>query len=323
MSTIILRDGKSRAAIAVQFGFNCYEFQAEIGGRVVDVIDTLPALLEGSRRPTHSGAPILFPFPNRIRRGRFRWDGVDYAAPIIPPRPDAIHGYALDSPWRVIEQGPSHAVGQWQLSVDAPDRVPAWPADCLLEVRYELQGPALRSQFRIVNPGSRPLPWGLGTHTYFKLPLCPEGRLEDCVIDAPAHKQWVLEDSLPTGDVVDVRPDKDIRHGRCLGHGPLDDVYTDLRWDAARDFRGAPAQGLICTMRDPAAGLKVLQTSDRIFRELVVFTPPERNAVCMEPYTCVTDAINVQQQGIDAGLRVLPPGEEVHTWIDIEVAECR
>jgi aldose 1-epimerase len=39
----------------------------------------------------------------------------------------------------------------------------------------------------------------------------------------------------------------------------------------------------------------------------------------MEPYTCVTDAINLHQRGIDAGWRVLQPGEEYATWIDIIV----
>ena len=46
------------------------------------------------------------------------------------------------------------------------------------------------------------------------------------------------------------------------------------------------------------------------FRELVAFTPPHRQAVCLEPYTCTTDAINLQQRGINAGLRVLAPGEQ-------------
>ena len=47
------------------------------------------------------------------------------------------------------------------------------------------------------------------------------------------------------------------------------------------------------------------------FRDLVLFTPPHRQAVCIEPYTCPTDAINLQARGLDAGWRVLDPGA---TW---------
>jgi aldose 1-epimerase len=44
------------------------------------------------------------------------------------------------------------------------------------------------------------------------------------------------------------------------------------------------------------------------FREVVAFTPQNRQAVALEPYTCTTDAINLQPRGVDAGLLVLPPG---------------
>ena len=48
--------------------------------------------------------------------------------------------------------------------------------------------------------------------------------------------------------------------------------------------------------------------SPRQVAELVAFTPPHRQAVCLEPYTCVSDAAHLQEQGIDAGWLSLPPG---------------
>jgi len=76
-------------------------------------------------------------------------------------------------------------------------------------------------------------------------------------------------------------------------------------------------QSLDCQIIDEAAGLQVLQRCDPVFREVVVYTPPGRNAVCLEPYTCATDAINLEQQGIAAGWRTLEPGGEFRTWIEI------
>lgn len=310
MTPLILEHGRARAAIAVEFGFNCYEFRAQVGGRGADVIDTLPEFLVDGRRPSHSGLPILFPFPNRIRGGRFLWNGQEFVIPPQPDRADVIHGYALDTAWRVLDHGPRHAVGQWQLSVDAPHRAAAWPADCLIEVRYDLEESALRSRIRIRNPDTRPLPWGFGTHTYFKLPLAPEGRFEDCLLRAPAHQLWVLDQFLPTGERIPVTVEKDLRQWRRIGTAPLDDVYGDVRPEG---------DALECLLRDPAAGLEIAQLCDPIFRELVVYTPPNRHAVCMEPYTCVTDAVNLHERGIDAGWRVLEPGGEFTTWIDILV----
>ena len=54
--------------------------------------------------------------------------------------------------------------------------------------------------------------------------------------------------------------------------------------------------------------LEIWTTGD--FREIVLFTPPHRNAVCVEPYTCVTDAVNLQANGVDAGWRELAPEEQ-------------
>ena len=39
------------------------------------------------------------------------------------------------------------------------------------------------------------------------------------------------------------------------------------------------------------------------------FSPKHREAFCIEPYTCVTDAINLAAQGFDTGWRTLPSGE--------------
>ncbi len=68
---------------------------------------------------------------------------------------------------------------------------------------------------------------------------------------------------------------------------------------------------------DPAAGLEIRQSFDSAFRELVVYTPPHGRSVCLEPYTCITDAIHLSELGIDGGWRVLDPGAEFRTWFQI------
>jgi aldose 1-epimerase len=43
--------------------------------------------------------------------------------------------------------------------------------------------------------------------------------------------------------------------------------------------------------------------------------------MCLEPYTCVTDAINLAPRGIETGWRVLEPGSEFRTWIEIKAGQ--
>ena len=314
MSVITITDhlSGSTARIAPEFGFNCFEFRAVVNGQVIDVLDSIPGFELGGHKPSASGIPILFPFPNRIRAGRFFWDNHEYSLPGSDDWGNAIHGLCLDRPWRVVRQSDDFVTGQFQLSVDAPDRRSMWPSDFVIEVDYELVRARLRARFRISNPGNQPLPWGLGTHPYFKLPLGTGSRPEDCLIEVPADKLWELDDCLPTGRILDVNPKNDLREGAYLRSLKLDDVYTGIRIDGPQ---------YDCVVMDERAGLQIVQTTPPIFREIVVFTPPNRASVCLEPYTCPTDAINLQANGMEVGWRVLGPGQEFHTWIDISAGQ--
>ena len=138
----------STASIAVAHGFNCFEFRAAVGeGVVVDVLDSAPGFADTGDKPSHNGIPLLFPFPNRIRGGRFSWDGRDYHLPedrvAYDGAGNAIHGFVLDRPWRVSERTGNSVTGEFRLSVDAPKRFELWPADFILRLRYTLAGAAL------------------------------------------------------------------------------------------------------------------------------------------------------------------------------------
>ena len=66
-----------------------------------------------------------------------------------------------------------------------------------------------------------------------------------------------------------------------------------------------------CDMHDPHHGLTVATEADAVFREWVVYAPPDKPVICFEPYTCTTDAFNLQARGIDAGMVRLKPGESL------------
>ena len=171
-----------------------------------------------------------------------------------------------------------------------------------------VRGATLHSEITVSNPDSKPLPWGFGTHAYFRLPLATDSNPNRCLIQAPAYQQWKLDACLPDGARSDVASSADLRDGAYYGDLKLDDVLSDLRTED---------DSIATTIYDEPAGLQVVQRFDKSFRELVAFTPPWSKAVCLEPYTCVTDAINLQQQDIDAGLRVLQPGGQWTGQIDI------
>ncbi len=297
----------STAKVLPELGFNCFSFVANLpDGRSVNVLDAVPDFETGTQRPSSSGIPILFPFPNRIRDGRFRWQDKEFE--IGPERGyfdafgNAMHGFCLDRPWLFFDVTENQVHGRFELHVDAPDRSDFWPANFILFVTYTVTGAELRMDVRIQNPDSVALPWGFGTHPYFRLPLGENGSPSNCLISAATGKQWELENCLPTGEIVPVPPEIDLREGTWYDTLQLDHVYTGLTHGP---------EGFESGILDEASGLQVRQLCDRNIREFVVYTPADRLTICLEPYTCATDAIHLEQRDISAGWRSLLPGREV------------
>jgi len=312
MTPIVLTNSQSgaKARILAEVGFNLFQLQVPVGSRTIEVLDATDDFATTGQSPNHNGIPLLFPFPNRIRGGRYNWEGREYILDAVHQdgQGNAIHGLVIDRPWRVVHHDDFTALGQFQLSVDAPDRLPLWPADFLIEVRYQLRDAGLRCDVRVVNPDRVPLPFGFGTHPYFRVPLAARSRSGDCLIQAPAAEEWELVGCLPTGRRIAVSGRKDLREGQELEGLKLDDVLTGLPDDD---------EGVESIVLDPSAGLQVRQVFDSAFRELVVYTPPHGRSVCLEPYTCTTDAIHLAERGIDGGWRSLSPGAEFRTWFEI------
>jgi len=289
------------ARIAPQLGNNCFSFRVEH-----PVLETV-AFEEFIKRPTSFGIPLLFPFPNRIRDGRFEFRGEHYT--VDPPR----HGFVRDKAWKVSDQGASDEKGAWiKSSIDAadyPDQIlRQFPFPFRLEVTYSLFHSALLMETVIQNTGERDMPAGFGIHPYFRKP-------EQGTIQVPAQKRWELADSLPTGSLLDVEGKYDLRHPGSLDHLELDDIFTDVT---------STTEGVVkCTLDDSKNRTQtVVEFDARQFPNIVIYTPPApRQAICIEPNTCPTDAFNLQSRGIESNVIILAPGEEMRLKVSIYLRE--
>lgn len=275
-------------------GFNLIHWA--VGGR--ELIYT-PPLNELVERPTRGGVPVLFPFPNRIRAGRFTSGGREYTLPLNDStKANAIHGFTPRAAWHAPESGAEGDAQCWlRSSFDSTaidDGRANWPGEYRLTLTIHLTATTLRYEALVENPGGTPLPFGLGYHPYFR--TTPASRLA-----TPAASRWDLDQSLPVG-IVPLDDAYDLRVPRPVAGLTLDDVYTDL--PAAAGMRE------VARLIDPDGTLTV--NADSAFRELVLFTPPHRQAVAIEPYTCPTDAANLAAQGWDYGWKELAPGA---TWV--------
>lgn len=311
---IVLRDAASgsTAAILPGLGFNCSSFRPVVGGEAIETLWAAPGFGTAGSRPTRSGIPLLFPFAGRLSGETFAFGGREYRVKSAGRSGGyPIHGLVFGRPWRVVEQAAEWATGVFQAAVDAPELLAEWPADFRIAVTYEVAGPELRCGVRIDNPDAegRPLPFGFGAHPYFRLPLGGPAP-DECRVTVPAAEYWELAEMLPTGRRLPVSIANDLRAGPRFGDLTLDDVLT-----------GLPAGGgsVRTTIVDPGSGRVLTQTFDAACRHCVVFTPPHREAIAIEPYTAVPDAFALAARGIETGLRVLAPDESVDLRILIRL----
>lgn len=312
MEPLSLTDAATGASAKILsgLGFNCYSFQPVLDGQPSEVLWSEDDFASGQCKPSHSGIPILFPFPGRLRGSHLAYEGQTYPLGSDDGRGNAIHGFVLNRPWRIVERLPHRVVGEFHASIDEPGLNRRWPADFRLTVAYELRGNALLAEIEVHNPGAGRLPFGLGLHPYFRVPLAAAGHADECRVTVPAAEYWELSSMLPTGRRLPVDGPRELASGMSFRQMQLDDVLTGLHLEAGQ---------CRATIEGGASHHTLELRFDAAFRECVVYNPPHREAVCIEPYTCVPDAYELQATGIDAGLRYLPPGDVFRARFDIKV----
>jgi aldose 1-epimerase len=231
---------------------------------------------------------VLFPWPNRLRDGRWRWRGTELQLEVSAPEtPVAIHGLVSWQPWSVLAvEDDAVTVG----TLLAPR--PGYPFRLAVAIDHRLAEGSLETTFRVRNAGEEAAPFGLGMHPYLHV----GGRVDDAELTLPARTALDLDAGLPTGGS---RP-FDGGIGR-IGDRALDDALTDLDRDGDGWARARAA--------GPAGRVEL--AVDRAWRWLQVYTGdtlPEgerRRSVALEPMTCPPNAL---ADGTD--LVVLEPGAE-------------
>lgn len=291
------QEGIAVARIVPEFGNNLIEFGICHKSHWIPVIEPIDfdTLCE---KPTSYGAPILYPYPNRISNRKFKFEGNTY----VLDEP-ARHGLVRDKPFKVDAKGASKKEGAWlkcSLNSEAfPTILRQYPFPFILEVTYTLRDSTLEMLSIITNTGNRNMPLGFGIHPYFRRP-------SQGTIQVPAHRRWELFNNLPTGRIFDVEGKYDIRQPTELDDLILDDVFTDL--DV---INGGLSH---CVLDDKQTRIRIIIEFDAtLFRDLVVYTPPSpRQAIAIEPYTCPPDALNLHNNpALDSHLIVLSPGNAI------------
>ncbi len=306
MELVTLEAQGEQAVIVPEAGFQCLRYRVSS----LDIVAGPDDPAQWREKPFRSGIPLLFPWPGRIADGRFSYRGREVRLPINDPAHNcAIHGLVYDRAFTVVRRGPYYVSGRFDSAADA-DFSRIWPFALVMELDYEVGG-GLRLGAAVTNTGDGPMPLGLGAHPYFHAPLDPRGSRDAMLIQGEVDRRWGTNDRLlPVGDPEPAAGRFDLRTAVRLGNNSYDDPFR------LAGGRGERAARLI----DPRLEMALEVRAAPAFRELVVYAPPDRNVVALEPYTCAPDAFNLAARGIDGGMIELAPGARFEASFEIRLS---
>lgn len=153
-------------------------------------------------------APILWPAVGRnflslagSRSGKSRLGWTLHGRPY----PIAIHGFARDQSWQVVNRGACRGSAFVTLALRDNARTRAsYPFGFELSTEYRIWRDALyiRQSVRAARENAEAMPFSIGNHITFRIPLLPGGDAGLTTISSPATEQVMTDESgRPTGRV--------------------------------------------------------------------------------------------------------------------------
>lgn len=244
-------------------------------------------------------APLLFPVVGTLNGDTYRLDDREYTLPR--------HGFARRSMFEVVEAGADSAL--FRLT-DCPETRKAYPFAFVLEMAFRLEGMALFTEARVINPGDAPLPFSLGFHPGFAWPL-PGGaaKADHVVAFEQPEPQPVRRIDAPSGLILP-EPLATPVDGHIL---PLDAALFDddaLIWDrlSSRSVTfGAPG-GTQLTVSFPDSPM------------LGIWQKPGAPYLCIEPWQGHADPLGFTGDLREKpGIVTLAPGDARRFRMDVTV----
>ena len=236
--------------------------------------------LEQTSYATNFAAALLFPFANRIENGHYSFNNQEFQLECNEQvNPNAIHGLVYNKLFSIlhVEEDQTHV--SVTLNYKELEGVSGFPFLYAITVTYVLSDAGLSLKFEIRNEGEQSFPFTLGWHPYF---ISSDMSKSHLILNAT--KAYKSNDSgIITGD-----GEADSTRKLPLGGLTIDDVFAvalQMAEFITPDYR-----------------IEFLTKGNENF--LQVFTPPETNAIAIEPMVGISNSFNNK-----IGLNILGPDQ--------------
>ncbi len=223
----------------------------------------------GSEKSWRGSAPILFPICSGLKDDTYYLDGEKYQL--------QKHGYARFCDFSVDVQTDNSVT--FLLKSD-DESLKAYPFEYELRIIYSLTDNGLKIDYKVDNLSDKTMYFSIGAHEGY---LCPEG-IEEYDIVLPEKE--TLYTSVLNGNVLSDDKELIIEN----------DDKISLKYDYfsvdALVFKDIKARSVILKNKN---GNRAVKVNFDGFDYLLLWTIPEENYICIEPWCGITDSVNTNQ----------------------------
>lgn len=210
--------------------------------------------LQSPERP-RCGIPFLFPIFGRLKEGKYRWDGAEYAM--------EIHGFGHTSPWQITSQ----TENTLHLTLKSTeDTLTQYPFVFRVNLLFSLEDGALTIAQKYENLDDMPMPYNYGFHPYFLTE-----KPEDIRVETTANTFF----DFAVG-------------GKPFGHGSIRLTMPDGAPEAGAAFMGVRGP----TILHWADGKSLAMEFDSSFHTHVLWAQAGKPFLCVEPVNGSADGLN-------------------------------
>ncbi|MFO1285735.1 MAG: SMP-30/gluconolactonase/LRE family protein [Rubrivivax sp.] len=213
--------------------------------------------------------PLLFPLVGRLHRGVARFGGREQAMPV--------HGFGAAARFAVVERAADRLALGWES--DAATRA-VYPFDFALRLHYLLAPRSFTVAFELRNTGQAALPWSLGWHPGFALPLDGGAWQRGASVRFAAAESAQVPVIRPDGLFAAAARTLPLHEGRTLPLRP------ELFADEALCFLNAHSRSVSLQAGDGSA----IDIEADGFAHWALWQPPGAPLLCIESWTGHGDA---------------------------------
>lgn len=220
---------------------------------------------------------LLFPFPNRINNGTYTFNKISYRfSDMFLNEKNAIHGILYNKPFKVSSITNDKKCAAIALSYNYRGENDGYPFHFNFTVKYLFYATKVSIQIIIKNTGSATMPFGIGLHPYFN---CTE-KINSCRLQLPQTKKIMTNrKQIPTGKT------------ELYSQFEKKEFLSDKKFDSCYRIKKHSATVGILETASYEVAVRNTSIKNR-YDFLQLYTPPDRESICIEPMTCAPDALN-------------------------------